>query len=261
MGWHRLKLITDVPFLAVGTLLTVYIGVAAFGYVKNSSEYYSNFILGVCLMSGLLAVRYHCHEKIDGPLKPLFWPRFAFSVLALVTSAIAMGYVRLHAVELEQTQPFFNDTDMVFGWLMTVSILALCMIHWGMLLTAVIALSIVYFFFGYLIPNPLLVTPHYDAKFIMNYIGLGTNQGFYFLTQIAADFDLFPHHLRGDAVCRRHAQYGAGSRQGDGPAHFRRRRRAGDHRIGHCRGHHGAGGLQRGADRPADHPDDEKARL
>jgi TRAP transporter 4TM/12TM fusion protein len=187
MGWMRLKLIADVPFMAIGTLLTVYIGVATFGYVKNSSEYYSNFILGVCLMSGLLAIRHHCHEKIDGPQRLWFWPRFAFTVVALATSAIAMGYVRLHAVQLETTQPFFTDTDMVFGWLMTVSILALTLIHWGLLLTSVIAISIAYFFFGYLIPNPLLTTPHYDTKFIMNYIGLGTNQGFYFLTQIAAD--------------------------------------------------------------------------
>jgi TRAP transporter 4TM/12TM fusion protein len=187
MGWMRLKLIADVPFMAVGTLLTVYIGVATFGYVKNSSEYYSNFILGVCLMSGLLAIRLHCHEKIDGPVKPLFWPRFTFTIVALVMSAVAMTYVRINAVHLETDQPFFSDIDMVFGWLMTISILMLCAIHWGLLLTGVIVLSIAYFFFGYLIPNPLLVTPHYDAKFIMNYIGLGTNQGFYFLTQIAAD--------------------------------------------------------------------------
>jgi TRAP transporter 4TM/12TM fusion protein len=187
MGWMRLKKIADVAFLAVGTVLTVYIGVATFGYVKNSSEYYSNFILGVCLMSGLLAVRLHCHEKIDGPQRPWFWPRFGFTIVALIMSTVAMTYVRINAVHLETDQPFFSDTDMIFGWLMTISILMLCAIHWGLLLTGVIAISIVYFFFGYLIPNPLLVTPHYDTKFVMNYIGLGTNQGFYFLTQIAAD--------------------------------------------------------------------------
>ncbi len=187
MNWKLLKQITDVPFLAVGALLTVYIGVATFGFVKNSSEYYSNFILGVCLMSGLLSIRYHCLEQIEGPLKALFWPRFAFTIVALVMSTVAMTYVRINAVHLETNQPFFSDTDMIFGWLMTISILMLCAIHWGLLLTGVIVLSILYFFFGYLIPNPLLVTPEYDTKFVMNYIGLGTNQGFYYLTQIAAD--------------------------------------------------------------------------
>ena len=31
------------------------------------------------------------------------------------------------------------------------------------------------------------MTPEYDPKFVMNYIGLGTNQGFYYLAQVAAD--------------------------------------------------------------------------
>jgi len=187
MGWKRLRAAMDIPFVAIGVLLTIYIGASAFGLVKNASEYYSNFILAVCVMSGLLAIRNLCDEQMAGTPSRLFWPRFAFALAALVTSAVAMGYVRLNAVHLEQTQPFFTDRDMVFGWLMMVSILALTLIHWGWLLTTVISISIAYFFFGYLIENPLFITPEYDTKFIMNYIGLGTNQGFYFLTQIAAD--------------------------------------------------------------------------
>ncbi|MBZ8133187.1 TRAP transporter fused permease subunit [Afifella sp. IM 167] len=197
-SWKRLRAIIDVPFIAAGLLLTAYIAFSAFGYVKNSSEHYSNFILGICLMSGLLALRNLCDEQIgnknlasetgeDFHMRPFFWPRFVFAALALVASVIAMGYVRFNAVHLETSQPFFSDTDMVFGWLMTASILALTFIHWGPLLTGVICVAIAYFFFGYLIENPLFLTPHYDAKFVMNYIGLGTNQGFYYLAQIAAD--------------------------------------------------------------------------
>lgn len=196
--WRKFRTAVDIPFVAIGLLLTVYIGFSAFGYVKNSSEHYSNFILGVCLMTGLLAIRNLCDEKLgleqtasdagaSSGVKPLFWPRFALAVVALVMSAVGMGYVRLNAVHLETSQPFFTDTDMVFGWLMTISILILTFIHWGWLLTTVISISIAYFFFGYLIENPLFVTPKYDAKFIMNYIGLGTNQGFYYLAQVAAD--------------------------------------------------------------------------
>jgi len=185
--WKRLRKIVDVPFLIAGCVLTFYIGIAAFGLVKNSSEHYSNFILGTCVMTGLLAVRNLCDEQIQDRVRRLFWPRFVLAVAAFLVSAIAMGYVRVNAVHLEQTQPFFSDRDMIFGWLMTVSILALTLIHWGPLLTAVISLSIVYFFFGYKISNPLFMTPHYDAKFVMNYIGLGTNQGFYYLAQVAAD--------------------------------------------------------------------------
>ncbi len=196
--WEVLRKASSGLFMAVGVLLTVYIGFSAFGYVKNSSEHYSNFILGTCLMTGLLAIRSLCDERLNrqtavsetgeaiGP-KRFFWSRFFFASAALITSAIAMGYIRINAVHLEQTQPFFNDTDMIFGWLMIVSILALTLIHWGLLLTSVISIAILYFFFGYLISNPLFVTPEYDTPFILNYIGLGTNQGFYYLAQVAAD--------------------------------------------------------------------------
>ena len=186
-SWKKLRIAFDVPFLLSGVVLTVYICFAAFGYVKNSSEHYTNFILGTCLMTGFLALRKLCEEQIEENVKRFFGIRFTFTALALVTSTIAMGYIRINAVTLEQTQPFFNDTDMIFGWLMTISILALTLIYWGLLLTGVIAIAITYFFLGHLIENPLFMTPEYDPKFVMNYIGLGTNQGFYYLAQVAAD--------------------------------------------------------------------------
>ncbi len=185
--WKKLRIAVDVPYLIIGCMLTVYIGIAAFGFLKNSAEHYSNFILGTCLMTGLVAIRKLCDEKLQDMVGRFFEVRLIFAIFALVTSGIAMGYVRINAVTLEQTQPFFNDTDMIFGWLMTISILSLTLIHWGLLLTSIIAISIAYFFLGYLIENPLFMTPEYDHTFVMNYIGLGTNQGFYYLAQVAAD--------------------------------------------------------------------------
>ena len=186
-NWKKLRIVFDVPFMVIGIVLTIYIAFAAFGFLKNSSEHYSNFILGTCLMTGLLALRQLCDEQIAETVRRYFKVRFTFAAIAFVMSTVAMGYVRYNAVTLEQTQPFFNDTDMIFGWLMTISILALTLIHWGVLLTSVIAIGITYFFLGHLIENPLFMTPEYDAKFVMNYIGLGTNQGFYYLAQVAAD--------------------------------------------------------------------------
>ncbi len=196
MSWKTLRQAVDLPFLAIGAVLTIYIGFAAFGFTSNSSEHYSNFILGIVLMTGLLALRNLCDERLGmtdpetgaiRPVRPFFWPRLAFASIALVMSAIAMGYIRYNAVYLETTQPFFAPKDMIFGWLMTVSILMLTLIHWGWLLTSVICIAIAYFFFGHTIQNPLFITPQYSPEFIMNYIGLGTNQGFYYLAQVAAD--------------------------------------------------------------------------
>ena len=185
--WKKLRTAADVPFLITGFVLTIYIGAAAFGFIKNSAEHYSNFILGTCIMCGLIAIRSMCDEKVNKIERRFFGLRMAFVVAAFVFSTIAMGYVRINAITLEQTQPFFNSTDMIFGWMMTISILALTLIHWGLLLTSIIAISITYFFLGHLIENPLFMTPEYDPEFVMNYIGLGTNQGFYYLAQVAAD--------------------------------------------------------------------------
>ena len=57
----------------------------------------------------------------------------------------------------------------------------------GRLLTVIIAGSVLYFFFGYLIPYPLLATPQYDPEFVMNYLGLGTNDGLFWFVREAAD--------------------------------------------------------------------------
>jgi TRAP transporter 4TM/12TM fusion protein len=186
-AWEKLRTAVNTSFLVVGTVLTFYVGIATFGLIKNASEHYSNFILGTVLMTGLLAIRDLCDEKIEDRVKKFFAARMVFSVIAFVMSGVAMSYIRINAVELATTQPFFNNVNMIFGWLMTISILALTLIHWGLLLTSVISIAITYFFFGYMIENPLFMTPHYDNEFIMNYIGLGTNQGFYYLAQVAAD--------------------------------------------------------------------------
>ena len=184
---QRIRSGVQALFTTVGLLLTVYIVASAFGYVKNSSVHYSLFILGTCIMASLLAMQNLCDERISQNQKSFLLLRSAFVLTAAIGSIFSMSYITIHAIELEKTQPFFNDTDLVIGWIMMISILALTLFHWGWILTSVIALAIVYFFVGHTFTNPLFMTPKYDHGFIMNYIGLGTNQGFYYLAQIAAD--------------------------------------------------------------------------
>ena len=187
MSTEKIRASVQGLFTVVGLLLSIYIAVSAFGYVKNSSVHYSLFILGTCIMTSLLAMRSLCDEQIGQDTKRFFLFRCIFVVLVAFGSVLSMGYITWNAIYLEINQPFFSDTDLVIGWIMMISILALTLFHWGWVLTTVIALAIVYFFFGHMFTNPLFMTPEYDHGFIMNYIGLGTNQGFYFLVQIAAD--------------------------------------------------------------------------
>ena len=124
MNWQTLRKITSFVFVCIGIVLTIYIAFSAFGFVKNSSEHYSTFILGICLMTGFLAIRNLCDERLgltnkmsetgeERKPKRFFWPRFVFANFALIGAAVGMGFVRINAVYLEQNQPFFSDRDMI----------------------------------------------------------------------------------------------------------------------------------------------------
>lgn len=177
----------NIAFWVVGVALTFYLGIATFGLFRNSSEHYSNFMLAVLLMSGLIAVRNLLDERLQGAASRFWWGRIAFAMTALVLAVISAGYVRLYAVELETTQPFFSDGQFLVGVVLTVSILMLNLIHWSWVLTLIIAIMIVYFFYGHLIKNPVIGHPELDPNFVMNYLGLGTNEGFFWFARDAAD--------------------------------------------------------------------------
>src|SRR4029079_11396275 len=72
----------------------------------------------------------------------------------------------------------------------TVGVLLLTLIHWGGTLTTIVAIAIAYFFYGHFIDHPLLSHPRYTPSFVMNYIGLGVTQGFFWFAQTASD-DIF----------------------------------------------------------------------
>lgn len=185
----RLRIVVEGLFWLFGVALSVYLAAACFGFVSNSSEHYSNFILGVVGMSGFMTI----NELIDQRLSKSdsngawFWPRFFIAVAGTVLAIWSSGYVRWHAVRLETIQPFFPPFDFNVGLIFLGSILVLNWFHWGGLLTLIIAGSVLYFFYGYLIPYPLLATPQYDPEFVMNYMGLGTNEGLFWFAREAAD--------------------------------------------------------------------------
>jgi TRAP transporter 4TM/12TM fusion protein len=171
----------------IGIALTVWVTLALFGMVRSSSQHYAIFVFAVMLMSGLAAVR--------GPIDTLalnaryrwFWARMSAALVGLLLAAAGGLFIVVNATRLEVEAPFFKDADMTVGYLFTLGVLILTWLHWGGIMATVIALSIVYFFFGHLIPSPLLAHPPFDAKFVMNYIGLGTTQGFFWFAQTAVD--------------------------------------------------------------------------
>jgi TRAP transporter 4TM/12TM fusion protein len=170
-----------------GAALTVYVTLALFGYVRSSSQHYAAFTFAVMFISGVVAIRMAIERRQAEPGYRWFWPRLGTAILGWVLATAGGLYILWHAQRLEVESPFFQDFDMAVGLAFTAGVLLLTWLHWGTVLSLIIAGSIAYFFYGHLIANPLLSHPPYDPKFVMNYIGLGTTQGFFWFAQTAVD--------------------------------------------------------------------------
>ena len=186
-SWQSFRMVVHALFLATSVSLTVYIGFNVFGLIRNSSEHYTNFVLAVVVITGLIAIRNAIDLRIGGAEKLEFWPRLTVAILATVIASSAAVFLRVHAIRLEQILPFFEPLDIFMGLVFTLGVLLLTWIHWGPLLTLMVAAAIVYFFFGHHIESPLFTHPDYEPTFVMNYVALSTNQGFFWLAQVAAD--------------------------------------------------------------------------
>jgi TRAP transporter 4TM/12TM fusion protein len=203
---HKVSRVCDNLLLGVGALMILYVGIAVLGLVSSSARHYAAFMLFVVIMSGLAAFRVVIGERFgmqvidDGfaaamsevPAKTpiLVWIRAALAVAGTVLAVVCAAYVLLHADRLERTAPFFQTADLVMGGGLVIGILLLTLIHWGLTLTSIVALSIAYFFYGQYIPHPMFAHVGYDPAFVMNYLGLGVTQGLFLYAQTAAD-DIF----------------------------------------------------------------------
>ena len=196
----------DALALFVGALMVIYVGVAVFGLVRSSAQHYAAFVLFVMVMSSIAAFKAIAGERLgkvrgeegyeaEAGAPPERMPRLTLAKailapLASVLSIAGAAYILFHADRLEKTAPFFGVFDMAVGGAFTVGVLLLTLIHWGPTLTTFVALAIAYFFFGQHISHPLLSHPGYQPAFVMNYVGLGVTQGFFWFAQTAAD-DIF----------------------------------------------------------------------
>ncbi len=187
ISWHSFRAVVQALFLAASVGLTIYIGFNVFGLIRNSSEHYTNFALAIVTITGLMAIRNAVDMRLGGTTGMAFRLRILFAVLSTAVSTVGAGFLRIHAVRLEQILPFFEPLDIVMGLVFTVGVLMLTWIHWGPLLTVIVAVAVVYFFFGHHIESPLFTHPDYEPAFVMNYVALSTDQGFFWLAQVAAD--------------------------------------------------------------------------
>ena len=175
----------------VGLSLVGYLAVSVFGLVSHGPEFYVNFAIGIVAMSGLLALSElgnptQLSEEGDSPRRAPALQKVGV-ILALFCGLAGLAYLRWYLDWIVLNAPFFDQVTVISGFLTMIGIIYLTWFHWGLLLASLCAGSILYFFFGQHIPITLLKHPGYSDAFIMNYVSLNTNQGFFQFSGVAAD--------------------------------------------------------------------------
>lgn len=183
--WRTAEHIAAAVFWLCSIGLALFVTIAVFGFVESSSIEYSVFILGVVITCGMIGLRNFFRGRLAGQGGVRLWTELVLVVCGTLMAVPAGIYIVLHADQLEVNAPFFSGGQMLIGAFFAIGILLLTLVYWGPVLTAMIASGILYFFFGDHIHNVLFTHPHYSAAFVMNYIGLGTTQGFYWFAQLA----------------------------------------------------------------------------
>ena len=174
----------DGAFLIVGTIFSFYLIITIVELFQQASEHYTTFVLGIFVLVALLTIRDIIGDQSKG-LK--FWFRLCLFGLASIVAISAGAYLRYNAIRLETIQPFITNQDIIVGWFMLGSVLVLTWLHWGPILTSIIALSILYFFEGHLLSSPIISHGEFTTSFSMSYMGMSTTGGIFWFVPVASD--------------------------------------------------------------------------
>jgi TRAP transporter 4TM/12TM fusion protein len=170
------RCVADRVFVAVASLLSAYMAVTTFVFLQQTPHHYATLVGGIVGLAGLLALRNVLAEGQDRR-GARFWARLILATAALLATLITAGYIRIVALRLQIDQPFLNATDVAIGALWLGSLLVITWFHWGTVLTSVIGLVVLYFFYGQWLPIPILRHNGYEVSFVLSYMGMNTTEG------------------------------------------------------------------------------------
>lgn len=181
---EKIVAVLNRSFLILGSLFSLYIITTIVELFQDPSQHYTTFVLGVLVLTSILTIR-NILAKGEQGFK--FWVTLIFFLIVCLTSIYVGGYLRFHALRLNEIQPFMEEPDIVVGWLMLITLLLLTWYHWGAILTFMIAVAIAYVFWGHLVHIPMLTHAEFTTPFSMSYMGMGTIGGIFWFVPLAAD--------------------------------------------------------------------------
>lgn len=154
----------------------------------HSSIRHYVFHLGMVLIVCALCWSAEIAESDEGSAKrpSIRIGQAALIALAILTAA-ATAYIYLHATRLELSQPFLGNADFAAGIVFLFAIAVLTWRIWGAVLTVLCVLGGLYFWQGYLLPEPWKA-PEAESFITLSYLtGLGTTRGIFNYIPVSAD--------------------------------------------------------------------------
>ena len=142
--------------------------------IQDSTYHYITHVFLVMTIAALAAIMdgFNDWSSWRGKLKT------GLAVYALATAALTMGYYYANAIELELAQPYISETAIWITGFAVSTVMVLCWVHWGGIITVFTLVAIAYFFWGHLIPGPL-GHPEYETNFIMSFMGASLTLGMF----------------------------------------------------------------------------------
>ena len=166
--------VTDAFLVAIGLATVGYHLVMVHWQLQDSTYHYITHVFLVMTVAALASVA----DALNDPGGWRAKVKLVLALAALAANVYSMAYLRVHAIELEMSQPFIETADMWAIGLAIAAVMVLTWIHWGGIIASFTMLFIAYFFWGHLIPGPM-GHPEYENYFIFSYMGASLTLGMF----------------------------------------------------------------------------------
>lgn len=172
MSFPRISLWAERLLLPAAFLFVGYQMVTVWLTLHGAIEHYLIHIIGVLMIVSLLTI---VRAGKEGGRRGKV---YIFLALAAATAALVTGlnfYLRVE--ELEFTQPFIGNRDLIMGTVLVISVLVLTGMTWGWTLAGICAAAALYFAYGHLLPSAIAPTEQPFNVVVSFLAGIGGPRG------------------------------------------------------------------------------------
>lgn len=161
-------------FVTIGLFAVAYHMAMVHWQLQDSTNHYITHVFLVMTVAALAAIT-DALENLQAWRSKV---KLILALYAMGANAYSMAYLRIHAIQLEMSQPFIEVADMWAIGIAVSAVMILTWIHWGGIITSFTLIFIAYFFWGHLIPGPM-GHPEYEYDFIFSYMGASLTLGMF----------------------------------------------------------------------------------